>query len=210
MTGIHDSTRPLPDSCSKLSAPTHSIVLEKPGPGLGLVLQSGAYIPCTVYIPLIDLLKDACSLSDEQLAFLDVFMLNGKPVDSPKTTLVPCGARLALAAGLPGIAGLAMKSDSPVKGMRPGITHMPDHTSEPDSVPGPGHIEVVLYSLALKELADHFLRMGIILPARRLLDNLGDANPVSCLCDGSTFSLDALKSILSALPGKTLIYVKTL
>ena len=123
--------------------------------GWGLVMQSGVGIARTVGIPLHAFLREECGLSSELITRIDVALLDGQPVDDPKTAVVRHGARLALAAGLPGIAGLAMKSGSAVRGLRPGITFKQDHA--PNPVTGQGEVELALFSLALPMLAGHFL-----------------------------------------------------
>lgn len=141
-------------------------------PGFGLMLQSGVQIRCTTGIPLMRLLTEELGLSAAQVKKLDVFLLDGRPVDTPNESIVPSGARLALAAGLPGIAGLAMKSNSAVRGLRPGITHGARDADKAEAKPEAGAIELVLYSLALKYLAGHFLAAGLFVPVKKLLELL--------------------------------------
>lgn len=167
------------------------------GTGWNLVMQSGVLVACTTGIPLMTLLRNELALPEEALAKIDVLLLDGKPVDRPQTTPVPPGARIALAAGLPGIAGLAMKSDSAVKGLRPGITHQNDSG---DCAPAPGCVELALFSLALPLLAPHVLARGVLLRADRLANYLRPALQGDGLLDGAPLSVMEAKERLTAAP----------
>lgn len=170
------------------------------GTGWNLVMQSGVLVACTTGIPLMALLRGELMLPEDALATIDVLLLDGKPLDSPETTPVPNGSRIALAAGLPGIAGLAMKSDSAVKGLRPGITHSGGEAL----VPGPGSIELALFSLALPLLAPHALGRGVLIEAGRLTPYLRPALQGDCLLDGAPVSIDEARARLTAASSGTL------
>lgn len=134
-------------------------------PSWELIMQSGVNIPCTVGIPLAELLHEEFGLSPGQLAPVDVLLLDGMPVDEPENCIVPDAARIALASGLPGIAGLAMKKGSAVRGLRSGITH----TQVTQAAQRPGIVSLALYSLTLPLLAGHFLERGVILSKEQFL-----------------------------------------
>lgn len=156
-----------PASIDPLAAAREPISLHiaEANPAWNLILQSGAGIACTVGIPFAALLRDELGLSEAQLKPVDALFLDGMPVDTPESTVVPDGARLALAAGLPGIAGLAMKKGSAVRALRSGITHASGETT----APRPGRISLSLYSLVLPLLADHFLQRGVMVEAAQIL-----------------------------------------
>lgn len=183
----------------------HSMHVPKGGSGWTLLLQHGVRVDCVTGLPLADLLREL-DLSEEQISRVDVLLLDGKPVDSPRTAIVPCGARLALAAGLPGIAGLAMKSNSAVRGLRPGITHLEQDTGSAPPVPGPGHIELALFSLALPLLAAHFLQRGVTLACADLLRFLRPALADPCLFDDEPLSPEQVRQKLAGLAPDTLIF----
>lgn len=164
--------------------------------GWQLLMQSGVLVGCTTGIPLLPLLQNELELPAGLLARIDVLLLNGKPVDTPETALVATGARLALAAGLPGIAGLAMKSNSAVKGLRPGITHHHQDDDAPD--PAPGHVELALFSLALPLLAERLLLAGVCLPAGKLARYLRPALKGICLLDEKEHDLASLRARLES------------
>ncbi len=122
----------------------------------------GVTVPCRVGIPLRRILLEDFGLAPETAdKAVDVYFLDGRPVDDLDTALPADGSRLALAAGLPGVAGIAMKRGSAVKGLRPGITHAGTTASEP----GAGSLTLALFSLALPMLAGHFLARGLRAPA---------------------------------------------
>lgn len=165
-------------------------------PAWGLILQSGASIACTVGIPLAALLRGELGLSAEQLRPVDALLLDGMPVDEPESTVVPDGSRVALAAGLPGIAGLAMKSGSAVRGLRSGITH----TGHERPNPRPGTILLSLYSLVLPLLAGHFLQRGIVVEAAQLIRYARFAPDDTCLLGERTLLAENLPQALSHIP----------
>lgn len=168
-------------------------------------MQSGVRISCTIGIPLKDLLLRELAVPEESLKRIDVLLLDGKPVDSPSDVLVPDGARLALAAGLPGIAGLAMKSNSPVRGLRPGITYDADAANTTVDEARPGSVELVLYSLAIPLLAPHFLARGAVVNREQLLRYLRLSNQESYRLDGFGLEADEIGEKLEQLPEGALI-----
>ncbi len=187
-----------PDPAGKTLSATapHRLHIEGASRGLCLIMQSGVTLACTTGISLTELLQEEFLLSKEQLKGLDVFMLDGKPVDAPQSALVPDGSRLALAAGLPGIAGLAMKSNSAVRGLRPGITHNADKNAPFVPRPAPGHIELVLYSLALKRLAPHFLMRGVLLTAVKVLELVQSGLEGSCSFNNAVSDKERIRQML--------------
>ena len=184
-----------------MALPQISISIESAGQTWGLIMQSGVSVPCTVGIPLKTLLREEFGLTAEQTGRIDVMLLDGKPVDTPETVIVPHGARLALAAGLPGIAGLSMKSGSAVRGLRPGITFRKE---EPETAtPRPGKVELALFSLALGLLAEHFLARGVILRAEQFVRYACRAKDVPCLFCGQQHSLAGVLEEFHRLPEDT-------
>jgi hypothetical protein len=181
--------------------PQIAMTIESAGRGWGLLMQSGAGVLCTVGIPLKKLLHEEFGLTPEQSGRIDVMLLDGKPVDMPETTIVPHGARLALAAGLPGIAGLAMKSGSAVRGLRPGITFRADERDM--QAPGSGMVELVLFSLALGLLAGHFLARGVVLRGEQLTRYARKTGNETCLFCGQARSVDEALEELDRMPADT-------
>lgn len=182
--------------------PQRTMTIESAAPGWGLVMQSGGRIPCAVGIPLKTLLYEEFGLAPEQIGRIDVMLLDGMPVDAPEAAIVPHGARLALAAGLPGIAGLSMKSGSAVRGLRPGITYKESRAEAP--LPGGrGEVELALFSLALAMLAGHFLARGVILRAEQLTRYAVAYGEAPCLFCGQKRSVAEALEELAPLPEDT-------
>jgi hypothetical protein len=154
-----------------------------------------------VGIPLKTLLHEEFGLTPEQTRRIDVMLLDGKPVDAPETVIVPNGARLALAAGLPGIAGLSMKSGSAVRGLRPGITFRQDEAEA--AAPNPGKVELALFSLALGLLAEHFLARGVILRAEQFANYARLAKDEPCFFCGQQRAITGVLEELKRLPEDT-------
>lgn len=170
--------------------------------GLGLVMQAGVETACTTGIPFLRLLREELAIPPAKLSQIDVFLLNGKPVDTPDNTPVWSGSRIALAAGLPGIAGLAMKSGSAVRALRPGITHGDGETNTA-RIPGPGAIEVALFSLALPLLAPHFLKRGVLLVKEKLLPHVRPAIAKEWLFHERVLDCACFTGELASLPDGT-------
>jgi hypothetical protein len=183
------------------ASPRIAMTIESAGRGWGLLMQSGAGVLCTVGISLKRLLHEEFGLTPEQTERIDVMLLDGKPVDMPEATIVPHGARLALAAGLPGIAGLAMKSGIVVRGLRPGITFRSDEREM--QTPEPGKVELVLFSLALGMLAGHFLVRGVVIRVEQLVRYARMTGNETCLFCGQARSVDDALDELGRLPADT-------
>jgi|GEM_PF-3472014 len=172
-----------------------SILIERAGTPWKLIMQSGVGLHCIVGLPMAELLSNQLGLSPEQLALADALILDGMPVDDPKAAIVPDGARVALAAGLPGIAGLSMRSDSAVKVLRATITHLKQE--EPD--PRPGRVLVYLYSLVLPLLAEHFLSRGVLIKGDQFHRYARFAPDDLCLFESQTLPASELAWKLEAL-----------
>lgn len=196
------SPRPKPD----MRPPEHSLYVPGAGEGLGLLLQAGALVDCRVWIPLSELLEKELAIDASSLAQIDVFFLDGKPVDDPENALVPDGSRLALAGGLPGIAGLAMRRGSALAGLRPGITFIQEDAGPRE--PAPGRLEIALFSLALRLVSGHLLQRGILVNAGRLLPYLRPALMRSLSVDGREMGLDEGVALVSGLRKDSLVLVR--
>ncbi|MDR1086621.1 MAG: hypothetical protein LBP22_17630 [Deltaproteobacteria bacterium] len=156
-------------------AADNSLYIEPAGSGWTLLMQSGVMVDCLVDQSLETLLKEDFSLTDCDLTGIEALILDGSSVDDIKNTVVRDQSRLALAAGLPGVAGMALKKDSALKGLRNSITCRAEDIPEKSK---PGRICLALYSLVLGRLGSRFLRNGIYVTPKQLLRyasfNLGD------------------------------------
>ena len=192
--------------CTVYTPPRITVALESAGQGWGLIMQSGVSVPCTVGIPLKTLLHEEFGLTPEQTGRINVMFLDGKPVDTPETAIVPHGARLALAAGLPGIVGLSMRSGSAVRGLRPGITFIREDETK-TAIPGPGKVELALFSLAHGLLAEHFLARGVIVRAEQFVSYARRFKGVTCLFCGQHRSVAGVLKELIHLPEDTPVFL---
>ncbi len=145
-----------------------------PAPALNLILQSGVLLPCRTGISLHTLFAHDLAVPAHVLERITVFFLEGKPVDNLETAFAHEGCRIALAAGLPGAAGLAMRLGSPLAGLRPGITHL-DKTHV--AVKEHSYITLALFSLSMPMLAPHFLAQGVYVTPAQLEQYI---SPESC------------------------------
>lgn len=184
----------------------HTLLIPNAGEGLGLILQAGALVDCLTWLPLTRLLDEEFMLDKKSLSQLDVFFLDGKPVDDPDSALVPDGSRLALAGGLPGIAGLAMRKGSALAGLRPGITFIQEDFDPRE--PTPGRLEIALFSLALRLVSGHFLKRGVLVDAGRLLPYLRPALAGDITVDGRNLSLDDGRAFVAGLRKDSLILLR--
>lgn len=178
---------------------TISLHIPEANPAWKLLLQSGVGIDCTVGIPFTSLLRDELGLNDDQLRPVDALLLDGMPVDEPETVIVPDGGRIALAAGLPGIAGLAMKSGSAIRALRSGITHPGGKAP----CPRPGSILLSLYSLVLPLLGAHILRRGVLVDPPQLLRYARFAPEDRVVINGTLLSMQELEQAVSTMPENT-------
>ncbi|WP_027188412.1 hypothetical protein [Desulfovibrio cuneatus] len=157
--------------------------LTAPTPSLNLILQSGVLLPCRTGICLHTLFAHDLAVPAEVLQRITVFFLDGKPVDNLETAFAHEGCRIALAAGLPGAAGLAMRLGSPLAGLRPGITHL-DKTHE--AVKEHSYITLALFSLSMPMLAPHFLAQGVYVTPAQLEQYVSPESRAHCTFTGST------------------------
>lgn len=83
--------------------------------------------------------------------------IDGMPVDDIDTAVVHDGARMGLAAALPGAAGIAMRRNSPYAALRGDITR----GAEAEEEIVPGRITLLLFNLIMVEKGGQFLLQGV-------------------------------------------------
>ncbi|MDR2945573.1 MAG: hypothetical protein LBV79_02340 [Candidatus Adiutrix sp.] len=145
-----------------------------------LIMQSGVGLAVTVGVPLSEFFTAELGLTAQAQQLIEALVLDGMPVDDPATAIIEDQARLAFAAGLPGIAGLSMKKNSAVRALRGGITYRSHEAAHPHS----GRITLALYSLVLPALGGHFLRRGIWVTPEQFIRYARFAPDDLCLADG--------------------------
>ena len=159
-----------------------------------LIMQSGVGLPVTVGLPLSAFLISELELTERDQSLIEALVLDGMPVDDPATAVIEDGSRLALAAGLPGIAGLAMKKNSAVRALRGTITHRSRGAANPRA----GRITLALYSLVLPALGGHFLKKGILITPAQFQRYARFAPDDICRFEGGQMSASELTRDLSA------------
>ena len=167
-------TMPHPTPAFANAAQLH---LTAPTPSLHLILQSGVLLPCRTGICLHTLFANDLAVPPEVLERITVFFLDGKPVDTLETAFAHEGCRIALAAGLPGAAGLAMRLGSPLAGLRPGITHL---DTAHEAVQERSYITLALFSLGIPMLAPHFLAQGVYVTPAQLAQYVSSESRAHC------------------------------
>lgn len=163
------------------------IHIENASSSWGLMLQSGVEIAGTVGMPVDTFLSGELGISEEIIARIEVVLLDGMPVDDIASAILTDKARLALAAGLPGIAGLAMKRGSAVKALRGGITYIPVGSPRLQS----GSVILVLYSLVIPMLAPQILRKGALVNMEQVRRYARFAPDDICISSSGTIPVDA-------------------
>ncbi|MFA9395317.1 MAG: hypothetical protein ACERJ1_11510 [Halodesulfovibrio sp.] len=91
--------------------------------------------------------------------------INGKPVDDLDTASVPADARIALGAVAPGVAGMTMVRNSPISGMRSGITYQ---NTEPVQKITEGTVTLLLFNAIMEDKGLQILKKGITISAGKL------------------------------------------
>ena len=98
---------------------------DDPG-GFALLLQTGVFIPASQGLALQSFL---CNVLGIDPSYLDqrvqTVFLNGLAVDDLSRAVIGPGARVALSAALPGLAGATMRRGGFYAGMRQGVTYVP-------------------------------------------------------------------------------------
>lgn len=154
--------------------PLCHVRLDPAGPGfacLNPLLRTGVDVavpgPLSVRALLCTVLELAPEFVERRVATL---FLNNHPVDDLDATQVRPGDTMALAAAMPGIAGITMRRNSPVKALRADISCS---QTAADSQPGQaGAVTVKLFNFIALEAGPGLLSQGVVAPARRVAETL--------------------------------------
>lgn len=98
-------------------------------------------------------------------AQVKTIFMNGKPVDDLDAASIPADARIALGAVAPGVAGMMMARNSPISGMRSGITY---HNTESVQTITEGTVTLLLFNAVMEDKGLQILKKGITIPAEKL------------------------------------------
>ncbi|MFP4477020.1 MAG: hypothetical protein ACLFOY_15780 [Desulfatibacillaceae bacterium] len=137
-------------------------------PALADLLQRGVRVRARVGVPVRVFLTRELGIDPGYVedAIQTVF-LDGSPVDDIDAATVPDGARLALAASMPGLVGISMRRNSPGSFIRSGISHRAAPAGDEEKE---GLVLVCLYNLVQRDLARDFLERGFFLEASMLAE----------------------------------------
>ena len=155
---------------TKISNPQHlnlSIETDRIGVFFKLI-ESGFKLKINTGLSIRELFCDQLGVSEHyyddriQTVFLD-----SKPVDNDATALVYDGARIALAAAMPGLVGATFRKGGQYAYFRGTISHSETGNS---SAKGEGEIVVKLFNMVARELGPAFLKKGIIIEGKHFHD----------------------------------------
>jgi hypothetical protein len=107
---------------------------------------------------------------------ITTIFLDGDVIDSLETAVLRDGARIALSASMPGVAGATMRRGGAYSPMRRAITRATEEAPAA-AAGGAGTVRVKLFNLLLGELGQAFLAHGIVLERREAAEILGGSCP---------------------------------
>jgi len=131
-------------------------------------LQSGFSVSSKEGVTIYTFLTEYCGIGDEYIsAKVKTIMIDGGPVDDIFNTKIHDKGVCALSGAMPGIVGAMMRMGSPYAAMRESITVRPGGVSEPvkDIL-----IDLKLFNVILSDLGAQFLKRGILLEKKRVIN----------------------------------------
>ncbi len=138
-------------------------------PRLVVLLSRGCFVRCTTGMSLRGLLLDQFRISPVYLEReIKIVFLDSSPVDDLDAAIVRDGARIALSAAMPGLAGAAMRRDG-LGWVRASITH---HETSADRPVAEGVMLLKLFNQVMEELGPGFLSRGVYVQGPMLADFL--------------------------------------
>ena len=145
-----------------LSVETHRIAV------FFKLIESGFKLKINTGLSIRELFCDQLGVSEDYYDdSIQTVFLDSKPVDNDATALVYDGARIALAAAMPGLVGATFRKGGHYASFRVTISHSETGNS---SIKGEGEIVVKLFNMIAKELGPAFLKKGIIIGGKRFQD----------------------------------------
>ncbi|MFV0347325.1 MAG: hypothetical protein ACK5JO_01975 [Halodesulfovibrio sp.] len=122
------------------------------------ILQHGVQVSTPVNLNVRQVLEGAFAIPHDYVEDrIQTVFLDGMPVDDIDTAVVHDGARMGLAAALPGAAGIAMRRNSPYAALRGDITRKAEVAAQAED----GHITLLLFNLIMHEQGERFLNRGV-------------------------------------------------
>jgi hypothetical protein len=115
---------------------------------------------------------------------LRTIFVNGQPVDDTAKARVAPGDETALSMAMPGLVGICMRRDSPLKSFRGDITHGRAASRSHDPG-GAGTVTLKLFNFIALEVGPGLLARGVVVDGKRLAMVLGRGEGVVRVrCDG--------------------------
>lgn len=161
-----------------------------------IILQAGFAVPVERPTNVYAFLHDQLGVPEEVIQQrIQTLFLNSSPVDDLLSAQVRPGSTLAFSGALPGLLGATMRRGGYYSRMREGISYKKDEpvAAEPAQ---PFLVQVRLYNLMARELAEYALRHGILVPKERLSEFLEQQPPAfwsqfgRCVLDGKPIPTD--------------------
>ncbi len=105
--------------------------------------------------------------------------LNGRPVDDTSRAVLAPGDEVALSTAMPGLVGICMRRDSPIKSFRRDITHDPRAgDASAASSGGTVLVTVKLFNFIALEIGPGLLAKGVYMSGERLARAVADGGPI--------------------------------
>ncbi len=153
------------------------LVLEQRGVGPFLALFSGGVgVPAPAGCDL-DRFFHRCLGLDPDYAVTRVrtVFLNGRPVDDTARAVLGPGDEVALSTAMPGLVGICMRRDSPIRSFRRDITHDPRDDTAPAAQNGETiPVTVRLFNFIALEIGPGLLGRGVYVAGERLARAVAD------------------------------------
>jgi hypothetical protein len=131
-----------------------------------LLLQQGVKIRRRIGLSVDVFLRQEIGAAPETIEKIQSIMLDGKPVDDIRSSLLHDGSTLALSAAMPGLVGATLRRGGTYSSFRSAITY---HETGMASAPREGWVNVKIFNLLMAELGSGLLRTGVLLRSSDLL-----------------------------------------
>jgi len=131
-----------------------------------LLLQQGVKIRRRIGCSVDTFLREEIVASPATIEKIQSVVLDGRPVDDIRATLVPDGSTLALSAAMPGLVGATLRRGGAYSSFRSAITY---HETGIACAPAEGWVKIKIFNLLMAELGPGLLRKGVLLETADLL-----------------------------------------
>ncbi|MFZ5811808.1 MAG: hypothetical protein ACOY4F_07200 [Thermodesulfobacteriota bacterium] len=153
------------------------LVVDRQGFGslLGL-LSGGVGVPAPAGCDLDTFFHRCLGLDPDYAATrVRTVFLNGRPVDDTARAVLAPGDEVALSTAMPGLVGICMRRDSPIRSFRRDITHDPRDEKAPAAQEGETiPVTVRLFNFIALEIGPGLLDRGVHVSGERLARAMAD------------------------------------